>query len=87
MITVFPKDMAKDQIKQLGCRDCRFFVRSRWACRCGFCKCIVEDPEQKVEKCPCSGCPYGKVEPCHGVCMKKLLDEWREERKGVSVYA
>lgn len=31
---------------------------------------------------PCAGCPYGRGQPCIGVCMKKLLSQTKGDRKG-----
>lgn len=70
-----------------GCRDCLYFETKPPTCICGFDHCILFPPKKVISKGPCTGCPYGRREPCVGICMKNLMAEWREERKGVSVYA
>ena len=55
-----------------SCRSCYFWKNRKAGCSLGRENCyyLAEAPEKKS---PCEGCPYGRVKPCIGVCMKKLL--------------
>lgn len=82
----------------LSCRYCYFWDPKTMSCTRGggpSCAYLVSeelyipksDDLPKRKKSVCETCPYGRREPCIGVCMKKLLKEWREERKEATVYA
>ena len=85
-MTLLTKDLHEDMLYR-GCRDCLYFSSRPSACRKGFDNCVIFPMKDAIRICPCCGCPYGRREPCVGICMKQVLKDWREERKEVPVYA
>lgn len=84
---LFTNEM-KEEMRMRGCKDCTYFIPGIYACSRGFQNCVLEGEKKDARrKSSCAGCPYGKKEPCIGVCMRDLLKEWREERKEAAVYA
>ncbi len=84
---LFTDDM-KEEMRIRECKDCLYYIPGICACSRGFRYCVWNVPKKPVKrKSLCESCPYGRKEPCIGVCMKDLLKSWREERKEVSVYA
>ncbi len=39
-------------------------------------------PPPRPRESQCAGCPYGRAQPCIGVCMKKLLSPTKKGREG-----
>ena len=80
------------------CRYCYFWDPKTQSCQRGGPQCCAYLTEESAyqlpppevperPKGPCDDCPYGRKEPCIGVCMKELLKDWRKERKEAAVYA
>lgn len=87
MMDVFTDD-TREMMRERDCRECLYFIPGVYACSRGFRKCVWIEPVKPVKKkSPCDGCPYGRREPCLGICMKEVLKTWRDERKEAVVYA
>lgn len=86
MMDIFT-DETREMMRARGCRECLYFVPGLYACSRGFRCCVWNEEEIPVRKSSCDGCPYGRKEPCIGICMRNLLKDWRKERKEVAVYA
>ena len=87
MMTPFTSELRVEMIKR-GCRDCLYFIPGIYACSRGMPDCVIYEPETPPPvKDPCYGCPYGRREPCVGICMRQVLKDWRDERKEAAVYA
>ena len=73
--------------KPEDCRYCFFYDHCRSKCRLGKLNCYYLIAVDENEEFPCDTCPYHRAEaPCIGFCMKKIVSEWREERRK-KVYA
>lgn len=60
--------------KPKDCRYCYFWEGKKKGCKLGEDQCYYILPEKKPEKkkSPCDGCPYGRVSPCIGYCIRQL---------------
>ena len=86
MKTVLTREM-RPEMERRGCLDCLYYTPGLCICQVGFDNCVVFPPKKpEIPKGPCYKCPYGRREPCVSFCMRKVLNEWRDERKGVSMY-
>lgn len=72
---------AEDRLKD--CRFCHWWGGRNRKCTLGEKNCyyLLPPKETKSEKNRCSGCPYGKTNPCIGFCMKELLQDTRKARE------
>ncbi len=57
-----------------NCSGCYFWKNKKEGCLLGRDNCYYLAGAIK-KKSPCEGCPYGRVKPCIGFCMKKILGE------------
>ncbi len=66
--------------KPKNCKGCYYWSGSRYGCKLGESQCyyILPQERSKKEKSPCDGCPYGRVNPCIGYCIKNLRDKQRQ---------
>lgn len=63
--------------KPKSCDVCYFREFGSKECSLGWENCyyLKPEPEKKREKDKCDGCPYGRVNPCIGYCLKDILAE------------
>ena len=63
---------AADKPKE--CKYCFFWGGKKKGCELGEAKCYYILPEKKKAepKSPCDGCPYGRVNPCIGYCLREI---------------
>ena len=69
MGNLYAEDKPKD------CQYCYWWSPQKKSCiltkeRCYY---LIKAPEPK--KTPCTGCSYGRVEPCIGYCLKKIMGQ------------
>ncbi len=57
------------------CRYCYFWKERKKQCSLGEEHCFYILPEEVKEPEPsCGGCPYGRIRPCAGYCIVRVLD-------------
>lgn len=63
---------AADKPKQ--CKYCYYWAGKKKGCELGENNCYYLLPEKKEvkSKSPCDGCPYGRVSPCIGYCLREI---------------
>ena len=63
---------AADKPKE--CKYCFFWGGKKKGCELGEERCYYILPEKKKAepKSPCDGCPYGRVSPCIGYCLREI---------------
>lgn len=70
--------------KPESCDYCYFQSPAAGACELDACFYLLPEtgtePEKDGEECAC--CPYGRVRPCTGFCMQKLLMEMQIKENG-----
>lgn len=60
------------------CRYCYYWQPERRKCRMGEENCYYLLRPERRKANPCDGCPYGKINPCVGFCMQKIMKEGRK---------
>ena len=71
----FMEDKPKD------CRYCYFWSGKKKGCGLGGeanCYYRIHTKEGPLNEC--DGCPYRQEPKCVGLCMKKILKDWKEKR-------
>ncbi|NCB94179.1 MAG: hypothetical protein EOM40_16710 [Clostridia bacterium] len=70
-----------DTDKPQDCKYCYFWLGKRKGCERKECYYLIkEQPKStKHKNTPgeCPGCPYGRVEPCIGYCLAKIMHEMK----------
>lgn len=62
--------------KPSDCRHCYWWYVAEERCILGEDKCYYILPQKKKqEKSPCDGCAYGKVTPCIGYCLRRIMNK------------
>ena len=70
------KEVRYAEDKPKSCKFCYWWDPDEKCCELGEEKCYYLLPEEpKKPAGPCDGCPYGRNNPCIGVCMKKVLGQ------------
>lgn len=66
---------AADKPKQ--CKFCYYWGGRDKGCELGEENCYYILPEKKKAKKtrPCDGCPYGRINPCIGYCLRNILQQ------------
>ncbi len=66
--------------KPKNCQACYYWNGSKNGCELGEENCyyLLPPKQHKKKKSPCEGCPYGRVNPCIGYCMRNLLKGKRQ---------
>ncbi len=62
--------------KPSDCRNCFLWQSNKKGCKVGKDNCYYLIPDNNTsmqKKDSCMGCPYGRVNPCIGFCMKKIM--------------
>ena len=69
---------AADKPKE--CKYCYFWEGKKKGCQLGAERCyyILPPEEEKKKKSPCDGCPYGRVSPCIGYCLREIQQNRKE---------
>ena len=69
---------AADKPKE--CKYCYFWEGKKKGCQLGEERCyyILPLEEEKKKKSPCDGCPYGRVSPCIGYCLREIQQNRKE---------
>ena len=69
MGNLYAEDKPKD------CQYCYWWSPQKKSCILTkeLCYYLIKAPEPK--KTPCTGCSYGRVEPCIGYCLKKIMGQ------------
>lgn len=73
--------------KPVSCDYCYFQIPGKKACELDKCFYLLLESRLEPEKGTagaegCRGCPYGRIRPCIGFCMEKLLIEMRQKKCG-----
>ncbi len=73
--------------KPKNCDYCYFQKPKTKACGLGRCFYLLPESGLEPEKgmageAGCGDCPYGRIRPCIGFCMEKLLAEMRQKKCG-----
>lgn len=72
--------------KPVSCSYCFFWGSKKTGCELDECFYILPQnvhdfpQEDTVEKSECENCPYGKVFPCIGYCLRKIMQELKVRR-------
>lgn len=63
--------------KPVSCKYCYFWGGRKKGCELKECYYLLpeEEPEETAAESACSRCPYGKVTPCIGYCLVKIMRE------------
>lgn len=65
--------------KPKDCKYCYYWGGKNKGCELGEERCYYILPEKKeVKKSPCDGCPYGRVNPCIGYCLRNIMSSTRK---------
>ena len=68
--------------KPKDCRYCYWWGGRKKGCELGEENCYYILPSEKPKKkSSCDGCPYGRVNPCIGYCMKEIMHGKKEAGK------
>lgn len=69
---------ASDKPKE--CKYCYYWEGKKKGCLLGEERCyyILPPEEEKKKKNPCDGCPYGRVSPCIGYCLREIQQNRKE---------
>lgn len=72
---------ASDKPKE--CKYCYFWEGKKKGCQLGEERCyyILPEKEDAKKKSPCDGCPYGRVSPCIGYCLREIQQKRMEGTK------
>lgn len=70
---------AKD--KPENCAGCYFWNHKKKACTQEKCYYLLPETETGSAYGECAGCPYGRVSPCIGYCLLKILQEMRQKKE------
>lgn len=71
---IYAMDKPKD------CRYCYYWQSEEKGCLLGEKNCYyLLRPGKNKKKNPCDGCPYGRINPCVGFCMKEILKKRGKE--------
>lgn len=70
--------------KPVSCDYCYFQIPGKNVCELDKCFYLLPENRPEPEKGAegCGGCPYGRIRPCIGFCMEKLLMEMRQKKCG-----
>lgn len=69
--------------KPKDCRYCYYWGGRNKGCELGEKNCYYILPDKKAEKkkSACDGCPYGKVSPCIGFCLRSIMQEHNQKKE------
>lgn len=69
---------AADKPKE--CKYCYFWEGKKKGCQLGEERCyyLLPPEKEKKKKSPCDGCPYGRVSPCIGYCLREIQQKRKE---------
>lgn len=69
---------ASDKPKE--CKYCYYWEGKKKGCLLGEERCyyILPPKDEKKKKSPCDGCPYGRVSPCIGYCLREIQQNRKE---------
>ena len=69
---------ASDKPKE--CKYCYFWEGKKKGCQLGEERCyyLLPPEKEKKKKSPCDGCPYGRVSPCIGYCLREIQQNRNE---------
>lgn len=69
---------AADKPKE--CKYCYFWEGKKNGCKLGEERCyyLLPPEKEKKKKSPCDGCPYGRVSPCIGYCLREIQQNRKE---------
>lgn len=69
---------AADKPKE--CKYCYFWEGKKKGCQLGEERCyyLLPPEKEKKKKSPCDGCPYGRVSPCIGYCLREIQQNRKE---------
>ena len=69
---------AADKPKE--CKYCYFWEGKKKGCQLGEERCyyLLPPEKEKKKKSPCDGCPYGRVSPCIGYCLREIQQNRNE---------
>lgn len=69
---------AADKPKE--CKYCYFWEGKKNGCQLGEERCyyLLPPEKEKKKKSPCDGCPYGRVSPCIGYCLREIQQNRKE---------
>ena len=63
-----------------NCAGCYFWNRKKKVCTQERCYYLLPEEAADANVGDCGGCPYGRVSPCIGYCLLKILREMRRKR-------
>lgn len=74
---------AADKPKE--CRFCYYWSGKNKCCELGKENCYYLLPDKKPakEKSDYDGCPYGRVNPCIGYCLRNIMQEHNQKKEAV----